>query len=1354
MLSSFSYELKKESTTYLIGLAMALLVSIIVLSVAKMPSKFGFSFVCGALTFLLFVYLNRGSDQAAVKDQKNRFGFRFSSKLFIAILYFACLLIVLLIPSVTDAQFMSWLSIPLLNYVRLFAGVLLSSILPGYGLLELIDRKRHFRGLALLVFSFFSSFFLMGVLSFVCFVFNWGLASVYWLAIIANVAIFIGYSLAQVKRTLDVASEQKEVLFKLRIEYLIIACIFLFFIVGWVAYYSSYQLGSTGDMWDHYYTVLKVVKGGLFSTSHLSYLNAETWFSFHFISLFQLTGFPSLNSWMIYAFLNFFYILAFYLMVKAIVGENHPRVPIISTVITSLFAGFGWLVVMLTPSSDWGALLVSAGNKTYNDIIFSFIYGPIPQYVSLSILFVLLYLMFKNDEFSIASAILTVMLVAEGLLIHSPEIVFFVIFYYLFLFFAKRENFGRLKRFNISILIGLLIVFIVGLAFPSHFYFNMNILLPTLFVAISLTFLRFYIKPEGIRLSIPKFPKYVLVLTICLLWVFYLISFFAWNSTIYLGDDPTPLHLGATVTGSLAEVGLKPWYIYPVSSGVSLLLGLLGLTYLVLSNHSKLMNAKFLAISILLLFIAGIVISFVNINFISASTYWEKRLYSSFIVIPISIFGAFFVSELFAELHFKQTIKKLKYPFLAVASGLLICMIVLSGVGSNVLALDNVSIASQTDPLAGASKAELQALDYLRANASANSVVLGLSAASNRLVYTFSGLNHLTSVYWPPSVYWFNNLTLQYMPLQYMDTANPKLFLKTLYSLGINYLFATKSDLENLTQSGYLASNLIKYLPIVFQKDDVTIYTIPKLDPPSTESNLTLVMPEYMLNATLLSNAGMLENRTFNLPIDMLAESGLDYCIKYSGDGSIFDSNYLVLSSDRGWSSAQVNQYLDWVNNGGNLIVLNGDGLGSFAKILSISSKPNGTVLINKASNGLSIASIGNISVSSLFTRDNAVNVVANYSDESNQSVPLAFSKEEGKGEITYLDVNPLFNVLNSAKGTSWSYFKNMGALFNLLSLPTPVFQDTPADIRWKYIGYDSTFVGYYALLRVPITNSTIVPYDINIKSNSTIIPYDKFEVGALRLNNVTGSINGLPINQSLTFQNVTISNLIENGSLSSVIESKGEVDMFQSNYGSYSLLHLDHASNVSLQVPQQGISFSINATNGRERKISIVSGNVLLQNLTALQSSSILGNSPIPDLDPNDTRSFILARNPAINVTGQVFLAGASIPNYIRAVSGDSVLINGEVYFDFECSSDSVIVLNNFEYNVGYNGNFTTGRAPIKMTYWELTAVDWNSILNSSLFIICIAVVVFLILVMQPFYQMKIGKGGLSIEVQRKKDK
>ncbi|MGZ3871074.1 MAG: hypothetical protein ACXVLQ_18365, partial [Bacteriovorax sp.] len=358
-----------KSLFYLLGIIMALLSAFAVLAISRIESRFLFAALVGALTFLIFVLLQNNVDRSPSRKYNLmlRFRFKFSREFYVLLIYVISIFFVLLIPSFSDSQFMNWSSIPMANYIRLLAGLLLSSILPGYGLLRLIDRKRRFDGLASLVFSFFISVFLMALVTFVTILANLAMANIFWLSLILNLVILVAYSTTFVKKNECVIDQKDDLRISHRIDFLIIACIFLFFIIGWIIYYSSYHLGSTGDMWDHYYTFLHISKGGLFSSSHLSYLNAETWFSFHYLALFELTGFPSLNGWMIYAFINFFYVLAFYLMVRGIVGEKYPKIPIIATVIATLFAGFGWIVSLFLSSNNvWSFALTTGGNLTYN----------------------------------------------------------------------------------------------------------------------------------------------------------------------------------------------------------------------------------------------------------------------------------------------------------------------------------------------------------------------------------------------------------------------------------------------------------------------------------------------------------------------------------------------------------------------------------------------------------------------------------------------------------------------------------------------------------------------------------------------------------------------------------------------------------------------------------------------------------------------------------------------------------------------------------------------------------------------------------------------------------------------------
>jgi hypothetical protein len=1494
---------------YYIGLLNSLLVAVAVSAISQLPLRYMFSILFGTLTFFIYyIVIKNRAGQFKFKGftVSPKFVFHPSKDLYALVLYAISLALVLLIPSAAETQFVAWAHIPTLNYIRLFAGLLLSSILPGYGLLRLIDRKNRFDGLNLVVFSFFTSVFATTFLSYTLLVLNMSIENTFLATLIFNLIVLSLYSFAfitNIRKENVIIKEEKS---HHNFDYLILACIFCFFIIGWVIYYSSYPLGSTGDMWSHYSTYLQLAKGvNIFSFPHLAYLGAETWIPLHYVTVSLLTGFPALNGWMVYAFINFFYILAVYQAVRGIVGVNHPKIPVIATVIATLFGGFGWVKALsLSSGNNWLIALNTAGRMTYNDIVYSFLYGPIPEYFSLAVLFSLLYLMVRKDKFDVPSAFLTVVLVALGLLVHSPEIIMLPIFYYCYLLFVHREEFARLRKYSLSLLVGLLVVFIVGLPFSSHFYFSMELPLLFLFLTVSLTFVLMHFRAKFSHSF--AFPKRLGIVLVGSVWVLYILSFFAWNSTLNLG-----------VTANLVVIGLLPWYIYPVYSGISLLLGLLGLTCLVAWRKFKLENAKFLVLAIVALFLTGIILSYVNIN-IFATGYWEKRFYT-FMILPVSVLGAFFIVEVVPKMTLGRFAKGFRVPAVKyVMVGLLISLIVVSGVSSNILSLDRTALVSQGDPYAAVSKAELQALDFLRVNASADATVLGLSTVSNRLVTVFSGMNHLNSPY----------LFTGKPPFQFVDITNPELALKMLYSLNITYLFATKSDLETLQSSGYIVNHLLKYLPIAFQNSEVTIYQVPKLDPPSSDSNLTLVVPSYMIDslsdpkvllqnlpkqvifnetfssyndgsdgaptwtptnlpgdkyvgngtwtvnngtynglenqwamaASLISNEDLSDfslsvdfkidsgyyagivfravnssnfyatyisvdgryddiykvvngtmilikhstgpsignnwtslqldaygnqfslylngklivsisnslftsgqvgvfadnsmssfdnitieqppnvakniDYTFNFPIDVLAQSGLEYSIKIADDGSIFDSKYLLLPSDQDWSNEQIHSYLNWVENGGRLIVLNGDGLGDFAKILSINSNSDEPLIANSAVGQSSTVELGTLPVSSLFSSDEQVKGIANYTNENDQSVPLAFSKQVGNGEIIYVNVSPLFENLYSANGTATNNFQKIGILLNLLNLNTSSFKDTPSDKRWQYMLYDTTWIRDYTQLQGAV----------NIESNSTILPYDQFNVHTLELVNATGTINGLPIQEPMFLQNVAINNLLEKGAAHSVIKSQG-IYLIPTDYGRYSCLFSESAFNISMQVPEGGVVFSVITKENETYDINLQSGTLFMQNITTTSPSNISVNTALPNEITGGNKTLLLARTPSISVNGTSSFSEAVIPNYINYVNGYSVQIKGTTHFSFDCSSDNVMMLTDF----GYTGTFQTGQetTKISMIYWELIAIPWASILTSPLFLIFCILLAMVVITIYSTYSKASGKKTIDFHYQ-----
>lgn len=1468
-----------SSAFYLIGLLSSLITALAISAISRMPSRHVFSALLGILTFLICCVIIE--NKHGNLTPKGKLSFKFnpdtSREVFVSSIYAASLVLVVLIPPANGMQFTDWTCIPATNYMRLFAGILLSSMLPRYGLLRLIDRNKRYVGLDSIVFSFFISVFLMSLMPYILMVLNIPVVYNYWASMIFNIAIFFLSSYSILKNSKRQSSKERtEVLSHQKFDYLILSCLLLFFVAGWFVYYSSFKLGSPGDMWNHYAEYVPLTKDvKIFSSPHLAYLSCESWFALHYIAVSQLTGFPTLNGWMVYAFINFFYILAFYQMVRDVVGDRHPKVPAIATIIATLFAGFGWVKALsLASGTTWGTALDKAGGMTYNDMIFSFVYGPIPQYFSLAIMSSLLYLMVRKGSFDRSGVFLTVVLVAQGYLVHIPEIALFPVFYYCFLLFVGHEEFGRLKKYSFSILLGLFTVFIVGLPFSTHFYFDIELPLMILFVLVGLTFVLMQLRTK-IGLSF-RFPRRLSILIIFFVWVLYGLSFLAWDSTLDLN-----------ITGNLVAVGLKPWYVYPVSQGASLLLGLLGLSYIILRRKVELANYKFHVSALILFFVLSKVLSYVNVN-IMATGYWEKR-FGSFMIIPLSIFGALFLSEVLLKLSLRNLTTSIRPSAKYAIAGLLISLVVISGVSSLVLALDRISLISEKDSYSNCSEAEMKALDFLRTNASAYATILGFSTQSNRFAYVFSGMNHLQSPY-----------MFTKDAFQFIDIANPELALKMLYSLNITYLYVTQKDREALHSSGFVATHLLNHLPIAFQNNEVTIYQIPRLYPPSSTADFTVVVPSYMLDAAADPNIlaqrlprQMLFNETFGdyaegsngtpiwnplkgtwkianglysgtentwagspsiisslvlsdfsiqthfriesgyyagivfryvdfsnfymvvvssdgkyndvykkvdgttylvehstgpplrtgwntlqvmavgkhfsiylngdlaistsdpefasgklgllvdcsttsfdnvtveqppdvikslaltffLPIDMMAQSGLQYSIRTTEDGSLFDSGNILLPSDQ-WSNEKIRDYLAWVEKGGRLIVLDSDGLGNFAQMLSIYSNSDKLLSANRLVGQSEAVELEALAVPSLFSNDGQVKVIANYTSENNQSVPLVLAKKIGVGEVFYGNVRPFFEALYSANDAGQANFPRLGNFVRLLNLDAPSFKEIASDARWKYVGYDTTWVRDYVWLEG----------SVRMQSDSIVFPYDQFRVGRLELVNVTGTASGSSIQETIV-QEIDIRDFAIKGAAFSVANSDG-LYLFPTNYGAYSGLLLRPGFNISMQLANDAAcSFMIGSGNDTYG-VDLNSGVIIMENITTSVSkiSDSFANARTPKDVTIGNKLFMVARTPFVSAEGSTLISEAYIPSHINYVPGFQVQVNGMTQFNFDCSSENVAMLTDF----GYSGVLHTEQkaAQPSMFYWELAAIPWGYILTSPFFaILCILLVIVMII-------------------------
>ena len=359
------------------------------------------------------------------------------------------------------------------------------------------------------------------------------------------------------------------------------------------------------------------------------------------------------------------------------------------------------------------------------------------------------------------------------------------------------------------------IVFIIGLHFPTHFYFNLSLPFFITTFLILLTLIPLYFKPR-LKFSLSPNSKIDFLLPL-ILWFFFALAILIWNATIDLD-----------LTGNLSKIGVFPWYLFPIRQGIAGLLMLIGLTYLFVRKENQFGNFKFLLLTLLAFFVVGKIMSYMNVGGGSVG-YWEKR-FDSFFTIPVSIFAAFALSMFSHKILHNSLFKTLLKHFRFILAFLLITLVLFSGFSSKVLYFDYQTMSAERNAYSNITNDELQALDYLKHNGSKDATVLGITTKSNRLASVFSGLNSLTATSFV------------------LKPENPEYALKTIYGLDATYVYATHSDLNQINPNSYI-SHIMKYAYIPFQNNKTTIWKIPDVSPPESNSSLTLAVSSYDLDS-------------------------------------------------------------------------------------------------------------------------------------------------------------------------------------------------------------------------------------------------------------------------------------------------------------------------------------------------------------------------------------------------------------------------------------------------------------------------------------------------------------------------
>jgi hypothetical protein len=210
-------------------------------------------------------------------------------------------------------------------------------------------------------------------------------------------------------------------------------------------------------------------------------------------------------------------------------------------------------------------------------------------------------------------------------------------------------------------------------------------------------------------------------------------------------------------------------------------------------------------------------------------------------------------------------------------------------------------------------------------------------------------------------------------------------------------------------------------------------------------------------------------------PLSILALSKIRYDTFLDGDMSAFSKKYVVLPYDvPTYEITKIGDYLEFIDNGGNLIVMNSDDYftGAFSKLLSIKpgnltkfdgiesydpnsdGKKKNNLYISGVARNIGISPQTDLTVKSFYTsKDDNI--------QSKQVAPLGIEKNYGKGKIIFVNLGGYFHATFDKSPSTGNSVSNENPNFASMS-KFAHFIGIPDDNR--YVKNDSDTITFSTL--------------------------------------------------------------------------------------------------------------------------------------------------------------------------------------------------------------------------------------------------------------------------------------------------
>lgn len=331
----------------------------------------------------------------------------------------------------------------------------------------------------------------------------------------------------------------------------------------------------------------------------------------------------------------------------------------------------------------------------------------------------------------------------------------------------------------------------------------------------------------------------------------------------------------------------------------------------------------------------------------------------------------------------------------------------------------------------------------------------------------------------------------------------------------------------------------------------------------------------------------------------------------------------------------QASEYLEWIEGGGHLIVLNSLGRGIFAHVLSLET--NETVRANSIRGIAASVSMPEFHLPILTSRDPNVEIIANYTYNYRKVSDFGLSKKIGDGQITFVNIYPYFQVLqNTSKhDVSQQLFLGLREIPKVLDLSFPMSSNGPHQ-HFEVANENVTCNG-----EVKIEFSEAL-----IRQNVTLC------ADVLTLKNDT---------VDRTIRNAKIKNIRIVGTPASTITTCRA--QLTSSIATYSSVKLTEPFNWTLVVPEN-CSVDIEILDEKIQDVSLREG--VLRLLKANKSSS----------------SSILIKQPLVTNHGETIFDEFPFRKAFIDLDFNKGIIKGEVGFWISSTSEKMMLLNGFHYD------------------------------------------------------------------------